>query len=160
MRIELQVYRTKETARSVTGQMWLQGMRWFYTVEPARVNPVHVGHPCIPAGRYQAQITRSPHLGYYCPELLAVPGRSDIRIHAANFPEQLLGCTGVGEVQAQDAVYDSRPALQRMMMVLRSYEDIFVTYVDGPPPEKEETNGDRTILYASGAPAPPPGVAS
>jgi hypothetical protein len=148
MQLELNVYRTKESHNSVMGELWLQRCRWFYTLEPSRLTPVHPGHPCIPAGKYRLVLTRSPHLGEITPELLDVPGRSDIRIHVGNWPSDLLGCTAIGEAEEMDFVENSRVAFGRMMSVLPHYSPIWITYWDGPPP-KEDNNG--TIDTASSA---------
>src|SRR5271166_5946784 len=115
MQLDLDTYRTRESRNSVMGELGSCGMFWMHTLEPSRLTPVHPGHPCIPAGRYRAVLTRSPHLGYICPELLDVPGRSDIRIHVANWPLDLLGCTAVGEVAVWDGVRESASAFQRLI---------------------------------------------
>lgn len=52
---------------------------------------------CIPAGEYLCQWTLSPRLNIYTYEVLSVPGRSGIRIHAANFFHQIQGCIALGD---------------------------------------------------------------
>lgn len=53
---------------------------------------------CIPAGSYSCVYTHSPHLSQVAGhdvstyELQNVPNRAGIRIHAANFYSELLGC--------------------------------------------------------------------
>jgi hypothetical protein len=140
VQLALDIYRCWETPASVCGELWVHGTRWLYTIEPSRLTPVHPGHPCIPAGRYRAILSKSPHLGYICPELLDVPGRSEIRIHIANWPRDLLGCTGVGETHDTDVVGDSGVAFRRLMKSLVLYQDIWVMYVDGPPAAVETTS--------------------
>jgi hypothetical protein len=134
MRLDLDIYRTWETPASVCGELWLRGLRWFYTLEPARVNPVIPGHPCIPAGTYRVILSKSPRLGYICPEVLDVPGRSEIRWHIGNFPQNVEGCTAVGETHEPDFVGESAVAFKRMMKILVTTEYIFVTYHDAPAP--------------------------
>ena len=150
MPLELDLYRKWETARSVCGELWLNGMFWLYTLEPARVNPVIPGHPCIPAGRYQLKLTMSPRLKYVCPELLDVPGRTHIRWHVGNNPEDVEGCAAVGEEHGYDYVSTSHGAFNRLMSVLRNYDPIFVTYHDGPPFKEGEKDGQRSAEVARG----------
>jgi hypothetical protein len=146
MRIDLHVWRDQETHNSVGGQLWYQGMFACYTLEPSRMTPVRPGHPCIPAGTYRARLTRSPHLGYICPELIDVPERSDIRIHVANWPMQLLGCTALGHRRSLDLVELSGVAFHSLMKVLANYQELFVTYHDGPPPPAHELIPDKVTV--------------
>lgn len=112
------------------GEMWIDGVFQCYTLEPARVNPVNPGHPCISAGTFKVVLTKSPHLGYVTPEVLDVPGRTAIRWHIANFPKDMLGCTAVGTMKAVDAVWNSAVAFHRMMDKLALADSITVTYTD------------------------------
>lgn len=132
MRLEMHVYRQWETLFSVCGEMWANDWLKFFTLEPARTNPVHPGHPCITAGRYQIKLTHSPHLGYVCPELLDVPERSAIRIHIGNYPKDVEGCTAVGTRHEPDAVWESGIAFEQLMRLLQRYDEIWVTYHDRP----------------------------
>src|SRR5580700_3380387 len=100
--MQVEIKRLWETPRSVCGEMWIDGQFECFTLEPARVAPVNPGHPCISAGTYRVILTRSPHLGYVTPEVLDVPGRTDIRWHIANKPEEVLGCAALGEKHALD----------------------------------------------------------
>jgi len=77
--------------------MWVDNQFEAFTLEPARTNPIHSGHPAIPAGEYPLVLTFSPHFKMVTPEVLDVPKRSAIRIHIGNFPKDSLGCTLVGE---------------------------------------------------------------
>lgn len=102
-----------------------------YTLEPDPKTPAILGHPSIPAGTYPVQLTMSPHLQYVTPELYAVPGRTAIRIHIANFPRELEGCTAVGLGQTTDTVLQSKLAFDALMEVLKSATDpITATYID------------------------------
>ena len=51
---------------------------------------------CIPAGTYELKVTWSPAFKRWLPLLMAVPGRSGIRIHAGNIPYDTKGCILVG----------------------------------------------------------------
>lgn len=78
------------------------------------------GASCIPAGTYVARYTRSPKFGTRLLELFGVPGRSAIRVHAANHTSELQGCIAPCTYHTQinaDGIIDgaaSRSALQRL----------------------------------------------
>jgi hypothetical protein len=78
-------------------------------------------HPCIPAGTYK--VTEDWHhpsdpKRYRCPELLDVPGRSQIQIHVANRCSELQGCIAPGERIGADCVEQSSSAFGRLMAYL------------------------------------------
>jgi hypothetical protein len=132
MEVKIKVQRSKPTGKSTPGTMSLNGVFECFTMEPDPVTPAIAGHPSIPAGVYPVQLTKSPHLGYITPELLAVPGRSAIRIHIANYPTELEGCTAVGQSQEQDFVGFSKNAFEALMQKLTSLQVTTITaeYVD------------------------------
>ena len=51
---------------------------------------------CIPAGTYPVVLEYSPHFDAELNELKLVPGRSEVKIHVANYVKQLEGCIAVG----------------------------------------------------------------
>jgi hypothetical protein len=115
--MKIDIYRLFETDRSILSRMTLDGQQFCFCLEPSRRTPVHPGHPCIPAGIYPVSLTESPHFGYVTPEVLDVPGRSEIRIHRGNRPEDSLGCTLVGEDHrpSLDWVSNSAEAFDKLM---------------------------------------------
>lgn len=86
--------------------------------------PAEGDHPCIPAGTYQVIIDwhhpTDLEKRYRCPELLGVPGRSQIQIHIANRCGELLGCIAPGERVAAggECVEASGDAFRRLMAYL------------------------------------------
>jgi len=52
---------------------------------------------CAPAGTYPVVLEYSPAFGTHLWELKDVPGRSEIKIHPANFARQLRGCIALGD---------------------------------------------------------------
>lgn len=78
-------------------------------------------HPCIPQGVYHVTID-THHPGspgaYQCPELLDVPGRSQIQIHIANRCGELQGCIAPGERHGDQCVEESGKAFRRLMAYL------------------------------------------
>ena len=136
--MKIEIYRFLETERSIIGRFLVDGEQLGNSLEPARVNPVHLGHPCIPIGVYQVKLTLSPHFGYVTPELLDVPGRTAIRIHRGNKPLDSLGCTLVGAAVGPqpDWISGSEVTFDRLMNLCEAAEargePITVEYHDIP----------------------------
>lgn len=122
--MKLDIYRFTETDRSILGRLTVDGQQLCFALEPARFTPVHAGHPSIPCGVFQVKLTHSPHLGYVTPELIDVPGRSNIRIHKGNKPADSLGCTLVGMSHGPqpDWISDSHDAFDKLMELYRAAE--------------------------------------
>jgi Steigviridae/Suoliviridae L,D-carboxypeptidase/transpeptidase len=141
--MNVDIYRKIETSESITGEFWIDGTFQCYYLEPSRLTPAHPGHPCIPAGTYRVILTMSPHLGYVCPEVLDVPGRTAIRWHIGNFPKDVLGCCVVGTILGTDFVGNSRVAFAALMEQLQG-QDITAEYHDPnvvpPGPSSSPTN--------------------
>jgi hypothetical protein len=84
----------------------------------------------FPAGTYEMVLDHSPRLGIVTPHILvperdkAAGGDAGIRIHPANYPEQLLGCIAVGDKAEPDAVDHSKNAFARLMGVLSAVTEI------------------------------------
>lgn len=138
--MKVDIYRRIETTQSITGELWIDGFKQCYSLEPSRLTPFYPGHPCIPAGTYRVALTMSPHLGYVCPEVLNVPGRTAIRWHIGNFPKDVLGCCVVGTELGRDFVGKSKAAFDALMAKLEG-QDITAEYHEpepahpsGPPP--------------------------
>ena len=70
--------------------------------------PADGDHPCIPTGTYLCAIRYSPSHKCNIYGVQAVPGRSDIEIHAANWCFQLLGCIAPGAIITQIQTPDNR----------------------------------------------------
>ena len=130
----VEIKRDPDDPHSVPSKVYVNARFQCFGMEPARVNPVHAGHPCISAGTFKLERTKSPHLHYITPELLNVPGRSDIRWHIANFPKDILGCLAVGKTRKADFVGESAAAFEELMKVLDAAwdagEEITAIYTD------------------------------
>jgi Family of unknown function (DUF5675) len=79
-------------------------------------------------------LTISPLLGYVCPEVINVPGRTAIRWHVGNFPKDVLGCCVVGIALGRDFAGNSRTAFDALMAELQEPE-IIAQYHDSDPTE-------------------------
>lgn len=127
------VQRKKESKKSIIGVLLVDDQEECYTLEPARTDPVNPGHPCIPAGTYELILTFSPHFKMITPEVLNVPGRTNIRIHPGNYPKDTLGCTLAGITKGIDAVYTSKIAFEKLMTLLKTTNDrITIEYREAP----------------------------
>ena len=75
---------------------------------------------CIPFGSYTGAVQPSPRFRRDLPELLDVPGRSQILFHAGNTPDDTQGCILVGLERAEHEprIMQSRAALIKLMDVL------------------------------------------
>lgn len=90
---------------------------------------------CIPAGSYVCSQTYSPHFGKPTYELMNVPQRSAIRIHPANFAQELLGCIALGSALkdlnmdgAQDVIHSGNTCVE--FEKLLNKEPFLLTIID------------------------------
>lgn len=99
---------------------------------------------CIPPGIYSARVTYSNKFGTDLYELLDVPGRFKVRIHAGNragdvtkgLASDVQGCILVGmrlgELKGQPAVLSSRVALSELMLATRNADiELEITEIPG-----------------------------
>lgn len=98
-----------------------------YTVErPLGQNRPNID--CIPEGEYPMALEHSPRFGEMLWELKEVPGRSEIKIHAGNTMDDLLGCIAPGKelglVEGKWGVTGSRLALVRFMDAMKGLSDV------------------------------------
>jgi hypothetical protein len=115
----------------------MEGWQCYSGELPERSN--RPGISCIPAGTYTALWQLSPTHGW-CYHLQAVPNRSDIEIHSANwmgdesmgYKRQLRGCIalglGFGELDGQRAILSSRAAINEFHVKMAG-EDLLLTIV-------------------------------
>lgn len=87
--MELILKRENPIGEAIPGELLQDGVHVCDTLERVAV--------AIPLGRYKIGIHDSPHFGRQMPELLDVPGRSDILVHWGNYPHNSDGCILVGE---------------------------------------------------------------
>lgn len=94
------------TDKSTVGELLLDGVFNCYTLElPSRK---HAGvKNCIPAGKYEVQITYSTRFKKDMPLLLNVPNYEGIRIHTGNSEADTDACILVGKSKANDWVGES-----------------------------------------------------
>ena len=162
--MKVDIVRKVETSESITGEFWLDGVKECYYLEPSRYTPFYSGHPCIEAGTYQVVLTLSSHLGYVCPEVLNVPGRTEIRWHIGNFPKEVLGCCVVGTAVGTNQVENSRAAFDALMAklqgqnILAEYHDPISLLASAATHERpsEVESALREVPMPDQTPVPPP----
>lgn len=118
-----------ETSQGTLGQFSLEDNSTLYTMERMGTGE----HPRIPAGLYELRLGEYNKGGYPAYEVI-VPGRSEIKIHAANLASELLGCIAPGKslgyYRSQLAVLESRRALTKFMDVMAGASQDYLTVLD------------------------------
>ena len=114
--MNMKISRNKLSPTSSLGELWIDGVFFCYTLERPSINATGAQLPlCIPTGTYSVTPRWSAHNNMEVLGINDVPGRTDIEIHPANWPTQLLGCVAVGDIQSQDYVGDSRDTFAKLM---------------------------------------------
>ena len=109
----LDLFRVDVDASRTIGRLTHDGRLLCFTLEdPIREGPKIAHETAIPAGSYDVVITRSRRFGSLLPLLLDVPDFEGIRIHAGNTTSDTSGCILVGLARTEDALRQSRPALE------------------------------------------------
>lgn len=130
--MELLVKRAPAVDSAIIGDLYLDGVYAYKTLE-------HAGRE-IPAGRYAIALTVSqrategelwsPDPRFRLPLVRNVPGRSGIRLHAANEARELDGCLGVGLTQMGVTIRQSRIAVTQLMARLAKDRASWLTIQD------------------------------
>jgi len=77
----------------------------------------------IPPGQYSIEMTWSPRFSRILPLLDSVPGRTDIRIHAGNWPRDTEGCVLVGLQLGSNMLGQSQAALGPLIALIQQALD-------------------------------------
>ncbi len=121
--MELLLTRRPATDGAILGDLFVDGLRQCFTLERAGVE--------ISPGRYRVVITASARFGRMLPLIEGVPGRSGLRIHPLNFPQESDGCIGVGQEATVTSVEHSRLAMAalqpKIAAALARHQDVFIT---------------------------------
>ena len=124
--MNLPIARRWPTTKSTIGQLYVDNIAECHTLEdrlrrdPIPGTPANEGKipgaTAIPDGRYRIIMRQSPKFGYV-PELLNVPGYTDVLIHAGNSDKDTAGCILVGrrDPATPDWVSGSRAALDALI---------------------------------------------
>lgn len=130
--------RLKTSDDGTFGQLIRQGHQIAVTAElPWNDNIKRIS--CIPKGVYLCTYGKSPsknkQVDYQVFKVNEVPDRSDILIHIANWPSELLGCIGVGaafaELRGKPAITESTNTMKKLLAELPRSFYLQVTGVCG-----------------------------
>jgi hypothetical protein len=92
----------------------------------------------IPAGTYKIVFDYSPRFQRELPHILvpsrdaAAGGDAGIRIHPANYPRQLDGCIAPGDREDENAVWDSRDTMVKLLKIISGRTDLEIEIIDIP----------------------------
>lgn len=100
--MKLRLNRFKKSEKSWIGRLFVDGQEECYILE--RLDMI------IPVGEYELELYNSPKHGVDTLQLRGVKGRSNIQIHIANAPHELLGCLAPGKSYKEDWVSQSKVA--------------------------------------------------
>ena len=106
----------KYSPTATEGRLLVNGGFFCHTLELPKFR-------CIPEGEYSIQLTYSPRFRRIMPQIMNVPSRSGIRIHAGNFVKDTQGCPLVAYEKGKDingnpAIFRSRDAFNDLFKVL------------------------------------------
>lgn len=117
--MELTLKREPSTDLSTIGRLYVDGLRYCWTLEdPVRAVKIP-GRTAIPAGRYRLALAMSPKRRRLVPWVLDVPGFDAVQIHPGNTPLHTDGCILVGFLRGTDAIYRSKDAFDGLMALLQ-----------------------------------------
>jgi hypothetical protein len=114
--VKLDLVRLSKLKNTTFGVMLVEGKPLCVTLEPGAGVPTH---PAIPDGTYRCEIYMSPKFGRSL-QIMDVPNRTYILIHAGNTSEDTQGCVVLGSsyARAVEGVSSSRVALSEFMALV------------------------------------------
>lgn len=130
--MKLIVKRTDKSSLSVIGELWIDGLFYCYTLEPAEKSE-SVKPRAIPLGTYDVTIRQSPRFKRLMPHVENVPGFEGILIHSGNFPADTEGCLLVGKYKGPnpDFIGSSKLAFNPLFLRLtQATEPITISYTE------------------------------
>ena len=137
--MDITVQRKTLTDKTSIGNLLIDGKHFCYTLEDV-VREVE-GQPvaawkvqdqtAIPRGRYRVKVSYSPHFEKYLPELLDVPGWTNVRIHGGNGAVDTAGCILVGSAQAFNRIWNCAKVVDslttKIMLAIKAGEQVWIT---------------------------------
>ena len=129
--MRLQLIRDKDTGNETLGRLYSEGEFLCYTIErPWLNNERRVS--CIPTGTYT--LTTKEYGRFYEKYKLPIPilggtePRSEILIHPANYARELAGCIGVGNLQTDVSVLNSRKTWFKYLNIFSCATEIAIIH--------------------------------
>lgn len=124
--MNIQVQRQRRTDTATFGDLSIDGQFYCHTLERPEVQ--------IPSGTYGVEITFSPRFQRPLPLLDSVPARTDIRIHAGNWPKDTEGCLLVGQTLGENMILNSllalNPLVEKIQQALASKQPVLISVCD------------------------------
>lgn len=115
--MKLTLTRTQETANCTFGVLHIDDQYFCVILEPPWLHNER-GKSCIPLGTYKGKRHSGPKFGEVW-EIMDVPGRDEILVHAGNLPADTHGCILVGSVRGivnnQKGIINSKATLKDLM---------------------------------------------
>lgn len=117
----LTLHRLSHSRHGTFGVLTVNGEKPVYTLEETELQ--------VPQGRYQVELTYSPHFHRVIP-LLSVPNRLAIRIHEGNWSRDSSGCILLGKVRGTNMLLRSREAVDevtnQIQIALTNHQQVWI----------------------------------
>lgn len=122
--MQIIVHRDIHTDKSTTSVIKLNGVSYFFGLEPT--NP-------LPAGEYEVWLRWSQKNDRWVLAIMNVPGHTDIEAHVGNYPKDTKDCLLVGTTRSVDVLGNSAAAYTQFFNSVLSFipkERVTIKYVD------------------------------
>lgn len=133
MNLQILVVRDIQTAISTTSVIKLNGISYYYGLEPPQP---------LPAGEYEVWLRWSAHNGRWVLAVMNVPGHTDIEVHIGNRACDTRDCLVVGKTRSTNLVETSAMAygeLFQAVVACLPRDRVTIKYIDAYP---EVQSGD------------------
>jgi hypothetical protein len=114
--VHIDVSRIWRSDTGITGTFSVDGVQKYFSLELPELfegQPNVTNKTCVPVGTYDVERLWSGHWNQLMPHIVGVPGRTEVEIHIANFPHDILGCMGIGNKRLSDAeIGESKDAFE------------------------------------------------
>lgn len=112
--MKLTLNRSKPSAKSMIGSIYIDGVFECYCLEDIPRLVKVAGKTAIPTGTYKVIINMSNRFKVLMPLLLNVPNFEGVRMHTGNTDVDTDGCILVGQTQAKDFIGQSKLAYKKL----------------------------------------------
>lgn len=117
MKLTLKRYQTDPQTNSLFGKLFIDDIYQCETLENLKLS--------IKPGVYLVAFHQSPRFNRLLP-ILHCPPREYILIHPANWSHELEGCIAVGTARSQDALSNSRFAMNQLMAKIQEQDALSI----------------------------------
>jgi hypothetical protein len=144
--MKLLLQRHPSTEVCTTGDLYLNGQWYCYTLEDVVRKDKIKGKTAIPAGLYKVTVNWSGRFQKPMPLILDVPNYTGVRIHTGNTADDTEGCILIGNELGKNAIYKSKEAFadlfERIKVALNHNEEITI--------EIKNADAENGLLTAAG----------